>query len=189
MCPYARFLPKTLWQILSLCQLFVIRTDFDLDPVMLSTHDLQDRMLLQEDEASIDLNWVEAAAEEPTFPGGDQFVEDPNQDRLNSLSVHQSSVPGVQPGGSADPDYVGQRKRSRASLRRERGRGRSPPRQSKKQRMEEGRVRKAKGRIIETDVEVEMLKPGLNLGNREKRVYTKEELEKEGVKVVPWDGM
>lgn len=184
--PPCSSLLEALRLVLTLCQVPVIQTDFDLDSTVPSAHELQDDMLLEEDAASIDLESTEAPTEGQATPGED-LVSDA-QGEVESPD-NRGPTPDQRADESVGLDPAGPRKPSKIALRRKRKRERSPDPKTKKQRMEEGRIRKAGKRTIQTNVVLETLTPGLNLNGREKKLYTREELEKEGIKVVPWDGV
>ena len=79
--------------------------------------------------------------------------------------------------------------KSRMALRRKRERERSPPQQSKKERMKDGRLKKAQAQSIQTDITLQALKPGLKLVGHQKKVYTLEELQGSGFRVLVQLGM
>lgn len=128
--------------------------------------------------------------EEQAAPGKNRHSGSSHQNLASSFHSPQDPSSSVQHAQSADLDLEGHTGNpSKTALRRKRRREAGLLSQTKKQRLTEGRVRRATDHTIHTDVELGTLKPGLNLNGKKKRVYSREELENEGLRVIPWDGM
>ena len=75
-------------------------------------------------------------------------------------------------------------------MRRKRRLEKNPPKGLRSERLIAARVKKARREIVETEVELRTLKPGLKLPEGcEKRVYTLGELRNKGFRVQQWDGL
>ena len=77
---------------------------------------------------------------------------------------------------------------SRMSRRRTKLAASENPRKSKKQRLQQWRFERAMDQTVQTEIQLNALKPGLKLADCEKKVYTLAELRAKGFAVVSWGG-
>jgi len=169
----------------SLGQTDLYQTDFDLEAIVAQTNLLQDWILEDEDRASIDL--VEAQEWEGEGEHQDPPFKPLEQDLEVSKAPDRPTTrppPSTLEGPSRMSHGASRRKR-----RREREKESGAPRESKKQRMEAGRVKKAESQQVQTDINVKVLKPGLKLVGCSAKVYTLAELQEMGFEVLHWDGL
>ena len=169
-----------------------IRTDFDLEEVLIETNELQDRML-EEEEGRVLVDFREAS---PCFDGdsdcedSDVVLEDEpaKHRRLPATPTAAAPTPHPHAPPVASNQAEGPRP-SHQSRRRKRHRENNPQPQLRSDRLEAGRIKKARREAVDTGAELSTMKPGLKLPDGcEKKVYTLAELKLKGFTVQPWDG-